>query len=458
MPPILDFHFLLVAVTLVYCLLVLLVWQRSRNPGFPMGFFFLYYWTLSGAWDLVTDLSGGHSGKRYSYLLDKLFPVELNGDYFLALIYYSLFLLLVALTVYLVLPGAEGDGKGDLRPEGDKIRISHLRLILGSLICLAVAIFLVRDQLLQAMVLNKSGYQITATGDQAQGLFRLHQSFNNLMVIPPALGIPILAAGKSGRFFTGSSSRFIVLGYLFLGAVLLAYAMVMGNKHELFTGLVTGTILYFVIAPKPRFIRLGAGFVVIFLGIIAIDYTRSLSLTELAQGVNLAEAGDSFGSILSSNESFSAHFSLYGVLHYSVPLTWGTSLVSLLASGVPRLFWATRPESVYHHYVTSVGAAGDQGYTIHHATGWYLNFGVVGIVFGAVFLGGLWAGLYRRTRRNLTANSLLWAAFPAVGFAFFTGGIPGLVRGGIEAYKAVILYSFLAPMLVLWLAKIRLRA
>ncbi|MCP4293192.1 MAG: hypothetical protein GY780_15315, partial [bacterium] len=188
-------------------------------------------------------------------------------------------------------------------------------------------------------------------------------------------------------------------------------------------------------------------------GIITIDYTRSFALTEFSSEFSLTDAIGSFGQILTSNEGFSAHFSMYGVLHYSVPITWGTSITSLLASGVPRLFWASRPESVYYHYASSVGASMDQGYTIHHATAWYLNFGFTGIIFGASLLGFLWARLFQNTVIRIQGNSLLVSIFPAVGFAFFTGGLPGLIRGGIESYKAVILYSLLAPFLVLLLSQ-----
>ena len=54
----------------------------------------------------------------------------------------------------------------------------------------------------------------------------------------------------------------------------------------------------------------------------------------------------------------------------------------------------------YQYYATGVGAREGQGYSIHHATGWYLNFGVAGVVMGAILLGRLWAGLYNNHRHR----------------------------------------------------------
>jgi len=37
-----------------------------------------------------------------------------------------------------------------------------------------------------------------------------------------------------------------------------------------------------------------------------------------------------------------------------------------------------------------VGAIQNQGYSLHHATGWYLNFGYFGVALGAVVMA--WCG------------------------------------------------------------------
>ena len=91
--------------------------------------------------------------------------------------------------------------------------------------------------------------------------------------------------------------------------------------------------------------------------------------------------------ILQSNEAFAAHFSLYGTLKFNVAPTIGWSVYSLAASIVPRMVWADRPEDVYPYYAEQVGVNPDQGYTLHHATGWYLNFGFTGIIAGGLFVG-----------------------------------------------------------------------
>jgi hypothetical protein len=142
---------------------------------------------------------------------------------------------------------------------------------------------------------------------------------------------------------------------------------------------------------------------------------------------------------------------LYGVLRFEAPITYGTSLISLAASVVPRVFWPVRPLDVYPYYAESVQAAGGQGYSLHHAAGWYLNFGVAGVMLGGVVWGWLWASLFNRfhqARPNQVAMRFFTVLAPWV----FVAGIPGLIRTGIEGYKGLAVDSFLVPTVSLALS------
>ena len=69
---------------------------------------------------------------------------------------------------------------------------------------------------------------------------------------------------------------------------------------------------------------------------------------------------------------------MYGVLAAGVEPRFGYSLYSLVCSVIPRVLWPDRPRDIYLYYSESVGAIQNQGYSLHHATGWYLNFGYPG--------------------------------------------------------------------------------
>ena len=130
------------------------------------------------------------------------------------------------------------------------------------------------------------------------------------------------------------------------------------------------------------------------MGIALVDFLRAFPLMGLWEGIDWWEAVQWVPEIRASNEAFGAHLSLYGVLYFHSPLTYGSSLNSLLASVVPRIFWPDRPDDIYSHYAATVGIAegvGEQGFSIHHATGWYLNFGLPGLLLGAVMWGWVWS-------------------------------------------------------------------
>jgi hypothetical protein len=444
-----EFLLVLIITTVLLIALTGLIWFRSRNPAFVVGVFFLYFWTLHGAWRLVPDLEAGQTGdKRYSYLFDRLFPIALDGDYFLSLILYSAFLLLICLTILVFLP-RQNRTDNDL---SSPIRVSHVPLLVWGGCCLLGSFLIVRDSLAEALVLGLSGYDVTASGATVTPMFLIHQSLKVLAVMPGAVGTALLASGESGLYVRSRRSWPAAVGYAVFVAMLLAFGMLLGNKNELLAGLVAGVVFYTVNAPRPRILMLGVWGTVVFAGIALIDFFRTLAISEIVSGFSLDEAAQSVMEIGSSNEAFAAHFSLYGALHFSVPPTWGSSVLSLLASAVPRMFWPARPETIYVYYRDMVGAVESQGFTIHHATGWYLNFGVLGLLFGAVVFGAVWVFLFRNIGSAGPGRSTWTTLFFLVGFSFFTGGIPALVRVGIEGYKAVVLYSLLFPFLMMRIA------
>ena len=54
--------------TLLIALLSLLVWRKTKSVAFIIGFAFLYFWTLYGAWFTITDNLKEEKGEVYQYL------------------------------------------------------------------------------------------------------------------------------------------------------------------------------------------------------------------------------------------------------------------------------------------------------------------------------------------------------------------------------------------------------
>ena len=381
-----EFYALLAVLTLAIGGLALLLWRQTHSIAILMGIGFLYYWSLFGAWSLVYDLSGGDSGMHYQYLFDKMFPVDLDGDYFRSLVYLGLFVIAVQLTLLWGLPDSLVPKP---LPAERIIRISHPKLLALCGLAGIVSYFLIRESLEYASSNNISAYLVTRgeTDYDVISLFTLHATLNRLALFPAVIGLAVLVSGKNVRMLEGPGGPGTYLAYGILLSGMFVFCLILGNKNELFVALVTGVLFYLANDLRPRKVMLFGISFVAFAAVAFIDFIRGASLNDMQEMVSTENVFGSLGHIVSSNEAFASHMSMYGSLHYEVPLTYGSSFLSLVASIVPRNFWPDRPADIYTHYATSVQAVTGQGYSIHHASGWYLNFGLPGVLLRRHFTG-----------------------------------------------------------------------
>ena len=277
---------------------------------------------------------------------------------------------------------------------------------------------------------------------------------NRLALVPPAIGLATLAAGKRSRFFVNVSRRYTLAGYLLLFAVMGTFTFVLGNKNEILTALVTGFLTYMGSVKRPSFLKVA---LVVAGGVwflYTIDYFRGVPISKLGEAIeeHFNDTTDVAGFVTSSNEAYAAHFSMYGVLETRTPPRFGYSIYLLACSVVPRILWKDRPRDIYLYYSESVGAIQGQGYSIHHATGWYLNFGYTGVAIGGVVLGLLWAYCLNAHQRIRRASGLLFRVFAVIAPWTFAANLPSLIRGGPEGYKGFAVDGVLTPMTALTLA------
>jgi hypothetical protein len=447
-----QFYAVLTVATVVIGLLTFAIWKKTGSVAFPIGVALLYYWTLLGAWFIVSDLLGGNTGMRYQYYFYKLFPIRLDDDYLWTLVLYASFIVVIQIAVlhFVHTPNSKGPG---IPP----IQISHAKILFLTSIAGMVAYLLVRNSLASAEAGNRTGYAFVRY-DPSVRFFTVHQLLNRVAILGLCVGATIFAAGKRAQYIIGESAQWttllcyiIVLGFLF------HFNLLMGNRYEIANSVIAATLFYLANDRRPSTALLGA---VCLVGMIAVGYvgfTRGYGGEDLLLKGDLgAVVSSSLNENLVSNEPFEAHLSLYGVIHKNVPVTYGTSFLSLAASVVPRIFWPTRPDSIYIYYIRSVGAPDTQGYNIHHATGWYLNFGALGVIAGALLFGWLWAHLFNKLHSDLRDASHLGRLFSVLAFCTFTSAIPALVRAGIEGYKTIALEALIFPTALFMAASLRI--
>src|SRR5665213_794306 len=436
-----EYFALLAIATLVIVGLAAALYRKRGDAGTLVGIAALYYWSLFGAWYIVIDKTGGFSGKNYGYLENKLFPIALDRDYLVALSLYAAFVILVEVTLLLAVAPVKQDRSGA------PLLLRHGPILLIGLSAGVASFLLVADKLNAAYTLNASAYIYTRS--QTDEWFTLHQVLNRVALLPPAIGLAVLAAGKRSRGVVSVRRRYTLPCYLALLAGMRAFTFVLGNKNEVLAALVAGVLAYLGLARKPNWIRVGlvvaGGLWVLY----AIDFFRAVPLAGLEQAVGgRAQQATGLAKFLtSSNEAYGAHFSLYGVLAARVEPRFGYSLYSLACSVIPRVLWPDRPPDIYLYYSESVGAIQDQGYSLHHATGWYLNFGYAGVALGAVVMGLVWAYCLNAHRRAGAGH--LFRLFAITAPWLFAACLPPLIRAGPEGYKGFLIEGVMIPVGVL---------
>ena len=434
-----EYFAALITATAVIAALTLALYRRRREIGIVVGAAALYYWTLYGAWYIVIDKTGGFSGKNYHYLEQKLFPVALDANYMTTLALYAGFIIVAQLTL---LAGLSRKPRREIPP----LTLRHGPILAIGFLAAAGSIYIMAAKLGAAWTLNVSAYHFTRT--ETDEWFTLHQVLNRVALLPPAIGLATLAAGKRSRFFVSVSRRYTLAGYLALFALMGTFTFVLGNKNEILTALLTGFLTYMASVRRPNLWKValvvGGGMWFLY----SIDYFRGVPISKLSEVVTerLDEATDVAGFITSSNEAYGAHFSMYGVLETATPPRFGYSIYSLACSIVPRILWKDRPRDIYLYYSESVGAIQNQGYSIHHATGWYLNFGMAGVAIGAVLLGLIWAYCLNAHQRVRRRSGLLFRVFAVIVPWMFVANLPSLVRTGPEGYKGFAVDGILTPM------------
>lgn len=457
------------AVSLVWYISIRALYRRTGDFLYPAGGVLIYLWTFFGAWWFIGDSLSGFQGYRiglvYYYYMERMLPFVLDANYVLGLLAYGLFAVALSGTLWWLRTRA-------VAPDPSPVRVDHRALLLAGLLCMVGSLLCVLPNIQEAWRENVSFYSVIRGHPGRWSA--LHGILNEAATCCLLFGYAIALVSSHPRaLFTGTGARWPLVAYPVALSLFGLYLSLIGDRHALFAGLILSILYIFGRAGsgawKRSILLIGVTVGCLFFG----GWVRGFSAREMAtlQSEQVDEGPFRVpmiahvprhakglvaraGSSVLSNEFFAAHFSMYAVLTKRVPVEPFISFKYLAGSAVPSFIRGTRPVSAYDHYATSAGFDPRTGYTIHHATAWYLNFGWVGLALGGFCMGAIWGGLNKLRASPRTAGRGAWASFLPYLFVAF---LPTLLRTGPEGFRALLIEGFGIPLAVLlaaaWVAK-----
>lgn len=448
---------LLLAITMAYVVLVRSIRRRTRDVSVPIAAAILYLWTFLGAWFFIGDAATGYQGYRiglnYYYLMDKMFPFRLDGDYVLQLLAYAVFTFSLFGALRMFAPAPTGSVSGT--------PVSREVLAGTGAAFFIVAIWAILPAIREALAQHRAIYLVlhewsgprktlhAFCASAASTAFVFGHTMRNCSRVPDA---PFTEKGRWLPSFTYAAGALVMCIYLSM----------IGDRHTLFGALMLGVIHLLNVRRrgglKPTFVMFAVGGLALLLG----GSLRGRPLSGPGPAPGIAPAAEQeghfrtpgiehvprhpdnrlgrWGEHVLSNEMFCAHFSFQGILQRHVAPDPGISFRYLAQSFKPA---TERPLSVYELYAREAHLVAGQGYTIHHASAWYLNLGWAGPPVGGLVLGGVWLLLMRAGHRFRAKG------WPVLLPWLFVAFLPLIVRSGPEAFKSLLFEGLLLPLIAL---------
>jgi hypothetical protein len=440
-------------------------YHRSKDLTVPIGAGIIYFWTCAGAWLFMADALNGYHGFRigfaYYYLMEKMFPFELDGNYLRALLLHGTFLAGVVISWWAILRRMPADAQ-PLR----SVDLDHRVLWgIGSLLSV-LSIALVLPDVATAMVENTSIYLAMSSSGGIRSTLRGLASQYAAFCLVVGYALRRSGTSKNGPF-TCSGQRWCDMAYpvsLILTGIFLA---LIGDRHPLFISAMVGALIAVRSAGMFGVRRVLPVLMICAVSIVVGGWVRSYSWQEVVTlekyetpvpdpypydlpiiahvPQNEGPLAHALGSIW-TNELFAAHMSMYGVLRQEVPVAPGISFNYLAHAFIPS-FLAERPITVYDHYARYAGLTPGQGYTIHHDAAWYLNIGVFGPLVGGFVLGLLWICVQGWTVAG--GSHGVWRTLLSLLPVLFVAYLPQVLRSGPEAYKSLLAEGIILPLMLL---------
>lgn len=422
-------YILLVLITVYVVGVSLAIVKRTDSLILVVPIAVMYFWSIFGAWSFIPmKLAGG--GIFYE---DMLFTVGIDEHYFMMLLYYSFFIIIFSTYILTHTNRRNLVGIKNNDSYHDVIEFLAGNANYNLIIYILLAVFLLSSykDIYAAMTSNMSAYSLSRfSSTVANGSLVMFcgDTFTYL-------SIPVLFSRRHRL------RRNIVIG---LFAIYFLFNFLLGNRNILLCDFVILIILYSQLKGLKSVLKIKNVViaVLLFSMIQFISFVRGSSVNEIMASRGAYSLSDIFVSTMQSSEQYAAQISMYGVHKYDVPVTYGKGVLYFFSTFIPQFVGLERPERLYHYYIqNTVHNTLDMGVTLHHATAWYLDFGIIGIILGALLWGYVLIYLYKRR----SSFVYLYGAI-----IFSAVSIQMIRDSGLESYKGGLILNTIIPMLIIY--------
>lgn len=409
------------------------IFRKTSSLILVMPIIIIYAWSIYGAWSWIPMKLNGES----HYYEEEMMAVNIDEYYLMSLIIYSLFI--IVFTTFLIKSldnhccKCTGiiDYRRDLKKSVNHLGKSKLYYVLLYFL-LFVFVFFSLKNINEAISQGVSAYQLSRTDSVVGALGSVVIFTGDIFML---LSIVLLFAKNN-----------IFKKILVITPVLIYFItnLLLGNRNTLLCGLIEVLVLAVELYGIKKVLSLKNISICIFalFSILLVSALRSLTVDDILAGNFSVDFFEILSSAGNSSEKYAAQISMYFVLKCNVPLTYGSSFFTLVSTLIPSYFGVKRPDDIYIYYVMqTIHEMPDVGMTINHATGWYLNFGILGVVMGAM----LWAYVLK----SLYSRRYKFHYF--IGCVIFCSVSIQMIRGSIESYKGVLLLDTLIPICLVYL-------
>lgn len=448
-----EFYTLLFLCSSVLFIITFFAWKKTNDISIVIGFLVIYYFTFYGAWEVIADALDykyKNGDVPFHYLYYKLFKVDLDTNYFTAIVYYTVFTASLLITLLLRV-------KPLLKTAFSikKIQIPHSKVILissGFLLFFVMSNF---EYFAASLITGQSAYGRQRT-ELLDGPITIA---GNMCFFSSLIGFLTCIAKENTIYLENK-----VIDKVPFSMTLSAYAillttmyfadLLLGNRVRLLQGLIFGFLFYLKNTRGAKLSKVFLCVLVVFPCISIVSILRGIDPTEIINQItDVNTFTSSIDASSQSIEKFAAHMSMYGTLKYNIPITYGSSILFSILAFIPKVIISERPLDSYEVYAQGVGAPADQGFTVHPAAAWYINFGFIGLLIGGALIGYIWAfamnsqNRYMHRDNKSIFNKLVAFLAPCI----FVSLMPAIMRnGGPEVIKSILIEMYISfPLIII---------
>ncbi|WP_165725313.1 O-antigen polymerase [Pseudoalteromonas sp. SA25] len=410
--------------------------MRKKTGTFSLAIpiWVMVLWLFKGGIDFsIASISGGDL--RYE---NELFPVNVDIDYLLSYLIYFLYFTAYCLICFIY---SLTSTKVTYTNITERTGIIESRcFILFTLMMVCIYIYYGYQMYQQALGSGLSVYHYSRfNGGTTKSLMTL----TSWIALTSCI-IGIVITTKKSKFIFSSLLVFIFVN-----------SMILGNRHILLSGL----LFYFVLIldsqdfDYKKLVKFLLVFIVLLSSVMSIYVVREAQEGSFSD-IDGSKVTQGVLDSLSSSEFIYSHMSMYGVIANDVDVKPGQSLLFLVSATLPRVLSNSREDDIYTYYIENVSPNPFKGFTIANPTGWYLNFGLIGVFLGGIALSCTCCLLHYSCYHYKGGKSLFFLLL----FSLFLSDSIGFMRsGGPEPFRAVFLIkSFIPALCISFILRMRI--